>query len=129
MPYAFGALYNHPVEALCLDILGGGITILLSFMPNDPILAAVFVTFSTLKTVDDHCGYNFPYDPFQILFPNNCLYHDVHHDLSGIKANYSQPYFVFWDRVMSTYIDPHQFQAMKAKRAAKDSYSDSEQKK
>jgi len=109
MPYAFGALYNHPVEAFLLDILSGAFTIILSLMHNDPALAAIFLTFSTLKTVDDHCGYNFPYDPFQILFPNNCYYHDVHHTLAGIKSNFSQPYFVIWDRLMGTYINPHKF--------------------
>jgi len=118
MPYAFGALYNHPVEAFFLDILSGAVTIVLSQMANDPILAAIFVTFSTLKTVDDHCGYNFPWDPFQILFPNNCFYHDVHHNLAGIKSNYSQPYFVFWDRVMGTYINPHKFAAQSQRKDA-----------
>jgi len=115
MPYAFGALYNHPVEALFLDICGGAVTLFLSLMPNDPLLATIFLTFSSLKTVDDHCGYRIPYDPFQFLFPNNCYYHDVHHNLAGIKANYSQPYFVFWDRIMNTYIDPISFHLLKEK--------------
>jgi len=49
MPYAFGALYNHPVEALFLDICGGAVTIFLSFMPNDPLLATIFFNIFIFK--------------------------------------------------------------------------------
>jgi sphinganine C4-monooxygenase len=45
--------------------------------------------------VDDHCGWAFPWDPFQFLFSNNSVYHDVHHQTYGIKANFSQPFFTY----------------------------------
>ena len=51
--------------------------------------------FLGLMAVDDHCGWNFPWDPFQFLFSNNSVYHDVHHQTYGIKANFSQPFFTF----------------------------------
>ena len=61
-----------------------------------------FFTGSTIKTVDDHCGYMLPWDPLQHLTSNNAGYHDVHHQSWGIKTNFSQPFFTFWDRVLGT---------------------------
>jgi len=61
-----------------------------------------FFTFSTLKTVDDHCGYSLPWDPLQHIFSNNAEYHDIHHQSWGIKTNFSQPFLTFWDRILGT---------------------------
>ncbi|ODV59164.1 sphingosine hydroxylase ASCRUDRAFT_9575 [Ascoidea rubescens DSM 1968] len=100
VPYAFGALYNAPVEGFLLDTLGTGIAAISTFLtPRECIF---LYTFATMKTVDDHCGYVLPYDPFQIIFPNNALYHDIHHQHFGIKTNYSQPFFIFWDQFFKT---------------------------
>ncbi|CEP24200.1 hypothetical protein BN1211_4952 [Cyberlindnera jadinii] len=100
VPYAFGALYNDPVEGFLLDTLGTGIAaIVTGLTPREQI---VLYTFSTLKTVDDHCGYALPFDPFQKLFPNNSIYHDIHHQQFGIKTNFSQPFFTFWDLLNNT---------------------------
>lgn len=63
---------------------------------------AFFFCFSTVKTVDDHCGYSLPWDPMQHITSNNAAYHDVHHQTWGIKTNFSQPFFTFWDRLLST---------------------------
>lgn len=95
VPFAYGALYNDPVEGFLLDTVGTGIiafTLLLT-----PRECMVLFTFATMKTVDDHCGYKLPFDPFQLIFPNNALYHDIHHQTWGFKSNYSQPFFTFWD--------------------------------
>lgn len=61
-----------------------------------------FFCFSTLKTVDDHCGYALPWDPMQHITSNNAAYHDIHHQTWGIKTNFSQPFFTFWDRLLNT---------------------------
>ena len=61
-----------------------------------------FFTMSTIKTVDDHCGYEFPWDPLQKITSNNAAYHDIHHQSWGIKTNFSQPFFIVWDRLMGT---------------------------
>lgn len=61
-----------------------------------------FFTGSTIKTVDDHCGYAFPLDPLQFITSNNALYHDIHHQSWGIKTNFSQPFFTFWDKLLGT---------------------------
>jgi len=100
VPYAYGALYNHPVEGFLLDTLGAGIAYLIAGMTTRQSM--LFFTGSTVKTVDDHCGYALPWDPLQQLTSNNAGYHDIHHQSWGIKTNFSQPFFTFWDRFMGT---------------------------
>ncbi|GAA0143427.1 oxidase [Lithospermum erythrorhizon] len=102
VPYAFGALYNHPVEGLILDTIGGALSFLLSGM--SPRLSIFFFSFATLKTVDDHCGLWLPGNLFHIFFRNNSAYHDIHHQLYGTKYNYSQPFFITWDKILGTYM-------------------------
>ncbi|KAJ5382136.1 hypothetical protein N7517_000047 [Penicillium concentricum] len=100
VPYAFGALYNHPFEGFLLDTAGTGVGFLVSGMTTRQ--AMWFFTMSTIKTVDDHCGYAFPWDPLQHFTSNNAAYHDIHHQSWGIKTNFSQPFFIFWDRLLGT---------------------------
>lgn len=100
VPYAFGALYNHPVEGFLLDTLGTGLAYLLTGMTVRQ--GMWFFTCSTIKTVDDHCGYAFPWDPVQHITSNNAAYHDIHHQSWGIKTNFSQPFFTFWDKYLNT---------------------------
>ncbi|MCJ1311246.1 hypothetical protein MMC25_004917 [Agyrium rufum] len=100
VPYAFGALYNHPVEGFVLDTLGAAIAFKVAGMSTRQ--GMWFFTGSTIKTVDDHCGYSLPWDPVQHLTSNNAGYHDIHHQSWGIKTNFSQPFFTFWDRLLGT---------------------------
>ncbi|KAL8750655.1 MAG: hypothetical protein Q9184_006346 [Pyrenodesmia sp. 2 TL-2023] len=100
VPYAYGALYNHPFEGFLLDTLGAGIAYKVAGMNTRQ--GIWFFTGSTLKTVDDHCGYALPWDPLQRLTSNNAGYHDVHHQTWGVKTNFSQPFFTFWDRLLGT---------------------------
>lgn len=62
----------------------------------------VFWVMSSIKTVDDHCGYALPWDPLQHITSNNATYHDIHHQSWGIKTNFSQPFFTFWDGLLGT---------------------------
>lgn len=100
VPYAYGALYNHPFEGFLLDTLGASIAYKMAFMT--PRQGMCFFTGSTIKTVDDHCGYSLPWDPLQHITGNNAAYHDIHHQSWGIKTNFSQPFFTFWDRILGT---------------------------
>lgn len=100
VPYAFGALYNHPVEGFLLDTLGTAIAEAVSGMSTRQ--AALLFSIATFKTVDDHCGYRFPFDPLQIITSNNADYHDIHHQMIGIKSNFAQPFFVHWDTLLGT---------------------------
>ncbi|KAI8833398.1 fatty acid hydroxylase superfamily-domain-containing protein [Chytridium lagenaria] len=99
-PYAFGALYNHPLEGLMMDTVGGALPSLLLDM--HPWTSCIFYCIATLKTVDDHCGYSWPLSPFRLLGRNDAEYHDIHHWGKGIKYNFSQPFYTFWDRIMGT---------------------------
>lgn len=101
-PYAVGALYNHPIEGLLLDTVGGAISYLASGMTART--AVVFFCFAVVKTVDDHCGLWLPGNIFHLLFRNNTAYHDIHHQLQGLKYNYSQPFFSIWDKLLGTYM-------------------------
>jgi sphinganine C4-monooxygenase len=76
VPYAFGALYNHPLEGIILDTLGAAVAHEASRMTMRQ--AIVLFAFASAKTVDD--------------FYNNSDYHDIHHQAYGIKANFSQPF-------------------------------------
>ncbi|KAK9449336.1 fatty acid hydroxylase superfamily-domain-containing protein [Limtongia smithiae] len=100
VPYAFGALYNHPFEGLLMDTIGAGLSFKLCGLTIRESL--IFFAFSTVKTVDDHCGYSLPWDPLQIFFQNNAAYHDIHHQQFGIKTNFSQPFFIVWDKWLGT---------------------------
>lgn len=48
VPYAFGALYNHPLEGFLLDSCGAALAFELTGM--SPRLGMWFFVFSTLKT-------------------------------------------------------------------------------
>jgi len=100
VPYAYGALYNHPFEGFLLDTLGASIAYKVAGLTTRQ--GMVFFTASTIKTVDDHCGYSLPWDPIQHITSNNAGYHDIHHQSWGIKTNFSQPFFTFWDRLLGT---------------------------
>ncbi|KAL2609032.1 hypothetical protein R1flu_027605 [Riccia fluitans] len=102
VPYAFGALFNHPLEGLLLDTVGGALSFLVSGM--SPRTSIFFFSFATIKTVDDHCGLWLPGNPFHLLFQNNTAYHDIHHQLHGTKYNFSQPFFNIWDKVLGTHM-------------------------
>ncbi|KAI5284250.1 hypothetical protein KEM54_001486, partial [Ascosphaera aggregata] len=103
VPYAFGALYNHPVEGFLLDTAGTGLAYLVTRLSARQ--AMFFFSGSTIKTIDDHCGYKLPLDPLQLLTGNNAAYHDIHHQSWGIKTNYAQPFFTFWDKFLGTMYD------------------------
>ncbi|XWS23203.1 hypothetical protein CRYUN_Cryun29cG0101100 [Craigia yunnanensis] len=100
--YAFGAQYTHPLEGLLIDTVGGALAFIISGM--SPRTSIFFFSFVSLKIVDDHCGLRLPGNLFQIFFRNNSVYHDVHHQFYGGKYNFSQPFFVMWDKILGTYM-------------------------
>ncbi|CAN4122165.1 unnamed protein product [Withania somnifera] len=102
VPYAIGALYNHPLEGLLLDTFGGALSFLVAGMTART--AVIFFCFAVVKTVDDHCGLWLPGNIFHLFFQNNTAYHDIHHQLQGTKFNYSQPFFPIWDKLLGTYV-------------------------
>lgn len=70
-PYAFGALYNHPVEGFILDSFGTAFAHWASLMTTRQ--AVLLFSFSTLKTVDDHCGCELSSERWRLEFQQyNC---------------------------------------------------------
>lgn len=100
VPYAYGALYNHPLEGFVLDTLGTGLAYLVTGMTVRQSMWLFGI--SSCKTVDDHSGYALPFDPLHWVSSNNATYHDIHHQSWGIKSNFSQPFFTFWDSYLGT---------------------------
>lgn len=127
VPYAYGALFNNPVEGFLLDTLGTGIAMTLTHLTHREQI--ILFTFATMKTVDDHCGYALPLDPFQWLFPNNAVYHDIHHQQFGIKTNFAQPFFTFWDNLFQTNVKGFEEYQKKQRRVTIDKYKEFLQKR
>lgn len=119
VPYAFGALYNHPLEGLLLDSFGAALSYAMSIMTVRQ--SVLLFAFSTLKTVDDHGGYAFPWwiDPLHLIFPNTAEYHDIHHQMQGLRFNYSQPFFIHWDVIFGTRMDNERLSKLRAHAAKK----------
>lgn len=134
VPYAFGSLYNHPLEGFVLDSLGAVIAESLTGMTTRQ--AMLLFSFSTFKTVDDHCGYRLPFDPLQLMSGNNADYHDIHHQVCehsymimmpnlhfvqviGIKSNFAQPFFVHWDVLCGTRMTRQDIEHRRQKYGAK----------
>lgn len=113
VPYAYGALYNHPIEGFVLDTLGALLTETVTGLSVRQ--AMLFFVLSTCKTVDDHCGYSLPFDPLQMLSGNTADYHDIHHQAIGIKSNFSQPWFVHWDVILGTRMTRQDIEERRAK--------------
>jgi sphinganine C4-monooxygenase len=95
VPYAFGALYNHPLEGFVLDSVGAALAEAAAGMSVRQAALLFFV--SSLKTVDDHCGYALPWDPLQWFSQNGADYHDIHHQVRAGVAGFA-PLLTAWDR-------------------------------
>ncbi|KAF5349336.1 hypothetical protein D9758_011751 [Tetrapyrgos nigripes] len=113
VPYAFGALYNHPMEGFVLDTLGAALAEYLTCMTTRQ--AMMLFTVSTFKTVDDHCGYKLPFDLLQLMSGNNADYHDIHHQQIGIKSNFAQPFFIHWDVLLGTRMTREELESRRKK--------------
>ncbi|KAG8992442.1 hypothetical protein FRB95_005195 [Tulasnella sp. JGI-2019a] len=100
VPYAYGALYNHPLEGFVFDSLGAVVSE--SFASLSVRQSALLFAFSSAKTVDDHCGFSLPWDPLQYFYRNNARFHDIHHQHYGLKYNFSQPFWIHWDVLLGT---------------------------
>lgn len=105
---------TYAILGLLLDSGGAAIAHAASFMT---VRQGIFLfVFSTLKTVCDHGGYAFPpwLDPLHLVFPNTAEYHDVHHQMQGLRYNYSQPFFVHFDVLFGTRMSAEKFAKMRS---------------
>ena len=67
----------------------------------------LFWSISYIKVVSDHSGYLFPINLTNWKGFNGASYHDVHHSPIGVRHNFAQPWFTYWDRAYGCYKDPH----------------------
>ncbi len=84
VPYAFGAFYNTLTESFIVDTIGTTISFSISGLSTRQ--ATMFSTISVLKGVDDHSGYQLPWDPLQWINEQTVDFHDVHHQSWGAKV-------------------------------------------
>ncbi|MCJ1350957.1 MAG: hypothetical protein MMC33_000939 [Icmadophila ericetorum] len=89
VPYAFGAMYTHPLEGLFLDTLGTILVLTLTGMSTRQ--AMCYGSFFSLKAVSDHGGYVFPWDPMRWVSANDAAFHALHHERFGLKVRFALP--------------------------------------
>ena len=105
VPYAFGAIYGHLLEALISEITGGATLATLGsgLSSSSPYATAVFLLLCTVQGIDNHCGLCLLPRRLQ-SFWNGAAYHGVHHMPRGVRHNFSDMFFVTWDKVFGTYM-------------------------
>ncbi|KAF7042274.1 LOW QUALITY PROTEIN: hypothetical protein CFC21_051921 [Triticum aestivum] len=103
VPYAFGVKYGHPVEALITDKAGASLAILASGMSSSQRATVVFLSLCNIKGIDNHCGLCLLPRRLQSL-RNSAAYHGVHHLPHGVRYNFSDLFFVTWDKAFGTYL-------------------------
>jgi sphinganine C4-monooxygenase len=80
----------HPLEGFILDTVGG--IFVYQTLGLTPRERTTLFVMGTMKTVDDHCGYMFPWDPIVLLGKltgSDMVYHTIHHQPWGIKVIYA----------------------------------------
>ncbi|XP_024317250.1 sphinganine C4-monooxygenase 1 [Brachypodium distachyon] len=101
MPYAYGTIYGHPLEALMADTVGASLALFVSGM--SPRATAVFLSLCNIKAIDNHCGVCMMSRFLRSLW-NDAAYHDVHHMPRRVRHNFSDLFFVTWDNMFGTHM-------------------------
>ncbi|KQJ89089.1 hypothetical protein BRADI_4g23430v3 [Brachypodium distachyon] len=99
VPYAYGTIYGHPLEALMADTVGVSLALFVSGL--SPRATAMFLTLCNIKGIDNHCGVCLMPRFLQPLW-NGAAYHGVHHMPGGVRHNFSDLFFVTWDKLFGT---------------------------
>ena len=101
-PVPYCAVCVHPVEfLLCYFVPNVTAAFLLGFSAPEVVL---FTSLEYAHTVHDHCGYDYPWDPFRYLSAQSVRTHDDHHRL--INVNFSGAFTMFWDWMLGTLYRP-----------------------
>ncbi|KAG0648065.1 Syringomycin response [Hyphodiscus hymeniophilus] len=75
VPFAYGAFYNHPLETIPIDCIGLPLCLHICRLSNRQ--SALFGAIWTFKTVVDHCGYSFDWNPCNIICSKSVQFHDL----------------------------------------------------
>lgn len=96
-PFGLAAEYAHPVETMFLGIG----SVLGPFLFARHLLTLwIWLVFRIFETVEDHSGYDIPWNPTNLIpFWGGAVHHDFHH--KTFEGPYSSV-FTFWDWVFGT---------------------------
>lgn len=98
-PIGIASEYAHPVEYYFGNLLPSSVGPLL--VKPHMFTYLLWIGVRLLKTLEAHCGYSFPFSPFQFLpFANPAAAHDYHHS-RGINTCYGS-FLQFWDTTQGT---------------------------
>ncbi|CAN6681197.1 unnamed protein product [Malus baccata var. baccata] len=92
--YAYGVLYNHPLEELLVDTMSGARNIFYSL--HNPMSNNFTFSLATITAVDNHSGMWIPWHPFHLLSRNNNHY--------TTPSNMPCTWSYFWFRLTNTFI-------------------------
>jgi sterol desaturase/sphingolipid hydroxylase (fatty acid hydroxylase superfamily) len=94
------ATYAHFLEFIFVDAIPSGLGCALLGDRTHVFTYYMWVIVRIIETTDGHCGYDFPWSPFRLIFlGGSSSHHDFHH--SHIVGNYSS-FFTTWDRICGT---------------------------
>eukprot|EP00300_Choanocystis_sp_HF-7_P006034 c14439_g1_i2.p1 GENE.c14439_g1_i2~~c14439_g1_i2.p1 ORF type:complete len:212 (+),score=28.33 c14439_g1_i2:181-816(+) len=95
---------THPIEFVFSNILPlmAGPLLLRSHLCT----TWLWIVWRIGATVDDHCGYDFPWSFYRVVpFSGSATFHDLHHSVN--TGNYGS-FFQWWDLVCATRINTQQ---------------------
>eukprot|EP00123_Amoebidium_parasiticum_P012880 comp21631_c0_seq1/m.30370 comp21631_c0_seq1/g.30370 ORF comp21631_c0_seq1/g.30370 comp21631_c0_seq1/m.30370 type:complete len:343 (-) comp21631_c0_seq1:229-1257(-) len=108
-PFGISAEYAHPIETVFLGI---GTILGPLFFARHLLTLWVWLVFRLYETIEDHSGYDLPFNPTNLIpFWGGPVHHDHHH--KTFDGNYASV-FSFWDWLFGTDI---QFQEHQKKLA------------
>src|SRR5262249_9501416 len=93
-PVPYSGACVHPVEFLLSYAVPNLLPAVLFHFSVPEIL--LFLAFEYMHNVHDHSGYDYPWDPFGLIFGQNARMHDEHHRL--FRVNYSGAFTMVLDR-------------------------------
>jgi len=90
--------YLHPYELFSIGVFTTTSPMLFG---AHPLTTWIFLQFSIVISIDDHCGYDLPLLPHRWCpFWGGSIHHDMHHQRP--LTNF-QPFLNHWDRLFGTY--------------------------
>ncbi|KAM4636930.1 cholesterol 25-hydroxylase-like protein [Discoglossus pictus] len=98
--FALATQYSSAWEMLSLGFFAGASPMMLGC---HPMTEMAFFIVNIYLSVEDHCGYDFPWSTHRIIPFGLCGgpgHHDLHHQ--KFRSNYA-PYFTHWDKLFMTH--------------------------
>jgi len=82
--------YTHPVEFIVGNMLPVALPTIILGKRMHMVTFIFWTSFRILSTTNNHCGYDFPWIPWEVLpFKGTPSYHDYHHSGGDFAGNFS----------------------------------------